>query len=283
MNALGRHLHVSWRVPELIWQFLRRTFALATAEAWFKRRIGGIGTKTFDVIALTGVPVFAALFTRMQLAPVRIDAWLYYAYGTDFRPLLARFGWTYYASRLSWNLLVALYFLIFFLPRHFSLSASRFPVLVRSPCIDLAALLFRPRCLPHCLRPCSQLLVSRRPFWLYVDGPAIASSLASIACFLHGIRSGRRRVFCLSGMAFTIGMNAHPVVVFLVLPALGLIVISERMILSRRAWTGIALFGAAVTMTMLALCMTAWLAFGNPWFFQASISAADSGGIRRMA
>ena len=100
MNALGRHLHVSWRVPELIWQFLRRTFALATAEAWFKRRIGGIGTKTFDVIALTGVPVFAALFTRMQLAPVRIDAWLYYAMEPTFVRFLAQFGWTYYASRL---------------------------------------------------------------------------------------------------------------------------------------------------------------------------------------
>lgn len=276
MNALGRHLHVSWRVPELIWQFLRRTFALATAEAWFKRRIGGIGTKTFDVIALTGVPVFAALFTRMQLAPVRIDAWLYYAYGTDFRPLLARFGWTYYASRLSWNLLVALYFLIF------SPATALFALGVTVSCLGSISLYLILR---HYYSGRVAFLTAFAlaancwylgdTFWLYVDGPAIASSLASIACFLHGIRSGRRRVFCLSGMAFTIGMNAHPVVVFLVLPALGLIVISERMILSRRAWTGIALFGAAVTMTMLALCMTAWLAFGNPWFFQASISAAD--------
>jgi hypothetical protein len=59
-----------------------------------------------DAIALAVIPVIASLFSTISLSPSTIDGWFYYAYGTDFRPLLARFGWTYYAARLSWNLIV---------------------------------------------------------------------------------------------------------------------------------------------------------------------------------
>ncbi len=232
--------------------------------------------KRIDAVALASVPLLAELFSGLHLSPNAIDAWLYYAYGTDYQSLLARFGWTYYASRLSWNLIVGLFFLVF------SPAVAVFLLGTVISCLGSFSLYAILRCyyarVPAFLAAfalAANVWYLGDAFWLYVDSPSIAFSLFAIAGFLYALRSGKLPGFCLSGIALTVGINAHPITLALVLPAAGFILLAEGAVRSRRAWAGIAAFCAAAAATMLALCVTAWLVFGNFWFFSPSIASAE--------
>src|SRR5579872_1934262 len=232
--------------------------------------------KRIEFVALASVPLLAELFSGLHLSPVGIDAWLYYAYGTDYQSLLGRFDWTYYAARLSWNLIIGLFFLVF------SPAVAVFLLGTVISCLGSFSLYAILRCyygrVPAFLAAfalAANVWYLGDAFWLYVDGPAIALSLFAIAGFLYALRSGKLFGFCLSGIALTVGINAHPITLVLVLPATGLILLTEGMFRSRRAWVGIAAFCAAAAATMLAFCVTAWLVFGNFWFFSISIASTE--------
>lgn len=231
-----------------------------------------------DAIGLAIVPIFARIFSNIHMGPSGIDAWFYYGCGTNYLSILQRFGWTYYASRLSWNLIIGIYFSIF--DPHVALfllgltasalgSISLYAIL-RNYYSRMTAFL-------------SAFALAANPwylgatFWLYVDGPAIAVSLYCIAAFIHGLRNRRQLAFCLSGLALTVGVNMHPIVLILVVPCLGLILLAERpaMTNGRQLTIALANFCATAATTMFVLCVFAWLAFGNFWFFSPSITSAE--------
>lgn len=229
-----------------------------------------------DAACLIAVPLFAALFCAIHMGPSSVDSWLYYAYGTDFRPLLASYGWTYYAARLPWVMLIKAYFIPF--SPGFALfllgmtvcsvgSISLYSILhnyyARSVAF-IAAFTFA-----------ANIWWISHGFWLYVDGPAIALSLLCIATTIRGTRNARLPTFAVAGALFAIGINVHPVVVFLVLPAVSLILMADLPRLRWRVigWAAAFLTGSALT--AVAICAAAWAAFGNFWFFLTSVETTE--------
>jgi hypothetical protein len=229
-----------------------------------------------DALCLACVPGFAALFTRMNLGPSGVDPWLYFGYGTNFTSLLARFGWTYFAARLPWNLTTHLYFAVFTPQVGLFLLATTVSCLGSISLYSILRTYYgRPAAFIAAFALQANAWYLGHSFWLYVDSPAMSLSLLSIALFLRGVRRDAAWAIALAGAVSAIGANVHPMVAVLVLPALGLMVLLERPIRVRRILGWGLLFGGAAALAVIALCSIAWLAFGNFWFFMTTVETVQ--------
>jgi 4-amino-4-deoxy-L-arabinose transferase-like glycosyltransferase len=226
------------------------------------------GKKDASVYAvLVLVPTFAYFFSGIQVMPHGIDPWFYYAYATDFSSLLHRFGWTYYAARLSWISFQALFYYIFSAPvAHFVIGLAASFVGTASLYTIIRTYFGRPAAFVSALALAANPLFITGSFWSYVDGPVVSASLLSIAAFIRGHEEGKPAYLVLAGVASAFAILAHIIAILIIFPAFLFILIYHQQKLSAAIGNFMA---AALSFlgAVLLTCGATQIFFGQFWFF----------------